>query len=471
MIDFKMDRRVRRIRCGATLLLMLAAAGAQPLQKTCPLDGAASVTAAEVLSVRYPGLGGYRLSDACRGVLQGQIDGWIQEDLSNWEKLSNQACSYKLGWVEHVPGTCTAGGPPPICSANHWYRDPARSQQQWDQEKAAVLGRRSDELNRQACACAAAEVRQEAKAGETPGVPLVSAAVRSSSLSIPCSGSCPLPGYACVEGFCQLATAIARAAAPGSYLTGDDLTRVARRTSAALAALSKPVLPGIAYTSTTVISPWISGYQIKASQLNLRVENLKTSLDRLRSEGERGADTTTLAQSIVIERDGLRDYISYLQQYSAEAKNMVTSPACSEVFLAENAVVAESLTTILGLEVSAAAWPSTRGAKWPLDYGFILADVACGDGPDKRTLRLLTQVFAFCGPEVSPAQIIQDNDLFFNQIVKTSCPAGSRLLSRHVVRENSPAAAEQTRARWAREPGFQKVPWRVSASYMGSACR
>lgn len=34
----------------------------------------------------------------------------------------NRRKSAQSGWKEHKPGTCTAGGPPPICPVDHWYR-------------------------------------------------------------------------------------------------------------------------------------------------------------------------------------------------------------------------------------------------------------------------------------------------------------------------------------------------------------
>ena len=33
----------------------------------------------------------------------------------------NRRKSAESGWKEYKPGTCSAGGPPPICSADHWY--------------------------------------------------------------------------------------------------------------------------------------------------------------------------------------------------------------------------------------------------------------------------------------------------------------------------------------------------------------
>lgn len=41
------------------------------------------------------------------------------ETSSTW---INRRKSAQSGWKEHNPGACGAGGPPPICPVNHWYR-------------------------------------------------------------------------------------------------------------------------------------------------------------------------------------------------------------------------------------------------------------------------------------------------------------------------------------------------------------
>lgn len=42
-------------------------------------------------------------------------------EIANSQSWKNRLKSAQSGYKEYNPGTCSAGGPPPICSANHWY--------------------------------------------------------------------------------------------------------------------------------------------------------------------------------------------------------------------------------------------------------------------------------------------------------------------------------------------------------------
>lgn len=42
--------------------------------------------------------------------------------IENDQSWKNRRESARKGWEENSPGTCSAGGPPPICVANHWHR-------------------------------------------------------------------------------------------------------------------------------------------------------------------------------------------------------------------------------------------------------------------------------------------------------------------------------------------------------------
>jgi len=45
-----------------------------------------------------------------------------RDEIENNQTWINRRNSAQSGWKEHSPGTCTAGGPPPICPRDHWYR-------------------------------------------------------------------------------------------------------------------------------------------------------------------------------------------------------------------------------------------------------------------------------------------------------------------------------------------------------------
>lgn len=44
------------------------------------------------------------------------------ERTKNETSWKNRLQTAQNGWEERSPGTCSAGGPPPICSANHWFQ-------------------------------------------------------------------------------------------------------------------------------------------------------------------------------------------------------------------------------------------------------------------------------------------------------------------------------------------------------------
>lgn len=43
-------------------------------------------------------------------------------EIENETSWVNRRKSAESGWKEYNPGTCSAGGPPPICSADHWFQ-------------------------------------------------------------------------------------------------------------------------------------------------------------------------------------------------------------------------------------------------------------------------------------------------------------------------------------------------------------
>lgn len=60
----------------------------------------------------------------------------IQEDQS-WK---NRLKTAKEGWEEYNPGTCGAGGPPPICVVNHWFKvDVKRAMEKYEEYKDKFL--------------------------------------------------------------------------------------------------------------------------------------------------------------------------------------------------------------------------------------------------------------------------------------------------------------------------------------------
>ncbi|MEO6683780.1 MAG: hypothetical protein ABIN48_13240 [Ginsengibacter sp.] len=60
----------------------------------------------------------------------------IQENQS-WK---NRLKTAREGWEEYNPGTCSAGGPPPICVVNHWFKvDVKRAMEKYEEYKDKFL--------------------------------------------------------------------------------------------------------------------------------------------------------------------------------------------------------------------------------------------------------------------------------------------------------------------------------------------
>lgn len=61
----------------------------------------------------------------------------------------NRRESAKNGWKENYPGNCSAGGPPPICVANHWHRvSISDAMREYEDFKKKELDKIHDEIDR-----------------------------------------------------------------------------------------------------------------------------------------------------------------------------------------------------------------------------------------------------------------------------------------------------------------------------------
>jgi hypothetical protein len=123
------------------------------LSRSCaPLNASVSVHARDVIAPRLPSIpSGW--PGQCQKLAADRLRSWMQQDIDNWPRLANQACSYKLGWVEREPGECEAGGPPPICPVDHWVQRPAQAEAEWKKRLEEVRARRQAELKAMACGC------------------------------------------------------------------------------------------------------------------------------------------------------------------------------------------------------------------------------------------------------------------------------------------------------------------------------
>jgi len=166
----------------------------------------------ETIATRIPSAVGMNVSDRCTAVQQSRIAQWRADDGSAWTQVRNRYCSAALGWVEYHPGTCQAGGPPPICPANHWHKDPTSAIDQLRKFAGAnqnVRQTRAEELARLQCQCSVEDAKladAHASRPRLPRVPGLSSDPGRISLRCTSDKECQeiAPGYTCVEGFCQL---------------------------------------------------------------------------------------------------------------------------------------------------------------------------------------------------------------------------------------------------------------------------
>ncbi len=134
--------------------------------------------------------------------------GFLQEDINDFSRLANQYCSHLSGWIEYNPGHCSAGGPPPICVANHWYKS-SDSMERWKNEQNQIRDRRMKQLlaeveniKKRICECWVANVEKQYDyfLGQTD---ITNTSAQNTG--IPCvGGTCATP-YQCINGFCVLA--------------------------------------------------------------------------------------------------------------------------------------------------------------------------------------------------------------------------------------------------------------------------
>jgi hypothetical protein len=199
-----------------------------------------------VIRPRVPSASAANGSPACKAAAARLEQQWEAEDLAQWEPLANRACSAMNGWVEYTPGTCQAGGPPPICKANHWYQDPLTSVARWRQDNAKKYREREDVLIASTCDCWVAEARDDISRMPQDSAP--SQAGTPSSYVVPCSGTCDLPGMDCRQGICQPQTTFSGAV--------KDIREKGQEVAVgqALGYAMKPLIDAVEHALTKVVS-------------------------------------------------------------------------------------------------------------------------------------------------------------------------------------------------------------------------
>src|SRR5437867_13240231 len=106
-------------------------------------------------------------------------------------------------------------------------------------------------------------------------------------------------------------------------------------------------------------------------------------------------------------------------------------------------------------------------------YGYISTNVDCKEEGQPRRMKFVSQVFAYCYGEVPSSQIINDNKVFFHQVVKSSCGENYAISYEYLNGPNDTfSEADHARDRELKESGYGKhVEWHASVDYPSSRRR
>jgi hypothetical protein len=346
----------------------------RPQGKACTTLGRPDIIVQphEVLSGRYPSPEILNVSDSCKAAAKKQVDEWHAEDIANWEQLSNQACSAELGWVEKVPGTCTAGGPPPVCPVDHWVQRPAEAKQAFKERNRQKQAERVAKLMEQACRCTKSElagVREKAKISSTS--PYQNPYINPYLVSCTGAGSnCP-PGYECVNGVCSLPSQLQRQAeqvgesAMEIGKRADDVFKVSEtvlsKMSTHLGALLRSTTwkvvssPYMEFLDAKPMSMWLDGYNKNAQEVGWKIQRLQglyKEYDAFR-QGRPARAPQMIGQEIQSIKNQLNNDVQKMNEFyrGVVVERELGRYSCYEVFEFQHQQVMQSFANLMSLPV------------------------------------------------------------------------------------------------------------------------
>jgi hypothetical protein len=283
------------------------------LRKPCSSsDSAYSVVTLQTVSLgRLPEHGLLNIPLSCRVSALRQIARWVDEDISNWDQLSDQACA-------------------------------SASTEQWNNTQKKVQSEREAQLVASMCSC----IRPTVEIGREK---LSSALASSNSLTIPCAqSSCP-PGYDCVSGTCRRRNPAAplaegRAVSDRAEALIDELTVTISKV------LSPPSLrPDISATKSSLVS----NYESDIQSLSGILQALKTNFTQLSTSAD-AEQTARIKIEILSLKDRLKDRVIHSNIYFKQIIDQKCLPpyACYGTFEYYNELLMKSYRDIMALPVS-----------------------------------------------------------------------------------------------------------------------
>lgn len=342
-----------------------------PRGKSCDALGRPDIIVQphEVLGNLLPNINKLSLTDSCLTKARDQVEAWKQEDLNNWERLSNQLCSAKAGWVEHNPGTCQAGGPPPICKVDHWYQDSKKSLASFNEMRKAIAEQREQALFSAACDCLRSDLEKQVS-DNSPRQDLSNPYnINTNPFVVPCSGSssyCPI-GTSCIDGVCRLPKAVLKATETAADFAagqakdeaiGKWLTFFAEVSSSRIPAAIGSVYKKITSPYFQIIEPTMMGtnkdvYTRGLRRIDSQLGSLRGYYSELRNyyQNKPGRSPSAIMVDVRKAKQELRESL----EYSNVAFNFIVKKrelsrdTCYNVFEYENQMVNESIVRILSL--------------------------------------------------------------------------------------------------------------------------